>query len=95
MNTEMTKKQMEVGKKYRGWASLNEYGQINFTPEQTGVAAGSKKLVTEGNGYSVYETKKKVVVHMSLDKTKEKRGLLTQFFQQMNVLTEILHKYAF
>jgi hypothetical protein len=36
-----------------------------------------------------------VVLHMSLNKTKEKRGLLAQFFNQMNVLTEILHKYAF
>lgn len=86
---------MEVGVKYRGWATLNEYGQINFTPEQTGAQAGNKKLVVEGKGFSVYTTKKKVVVHLSLDRNADKMNIMSQFYNIVGHITEELRKYAF
>lgn len=86
---------MEVGVKYRGWATLNDYGQIQFTPEQTGVHAGQKKLVTEGRGFSVYKTTKKVVIHMSVDREKSTMSLVMKFLNLFNEISMLLKNYEF
>lgn len=63
-----TKKNLEVGKKYRGYAILNEFGEINFTPEQTGARLGERKIIFEGDNYTVTEAKHVVTLHISVGK---------------------------
>lgn len=70
---------MEVGKKYRGYGFLNEYGEFDFIPEQKGANLGKKRLVKEGDGYTFYVTDAKVILHITLDRVKDKIALLRKF----------------
>ena len=54
----MRKIQLEPGRKYRGSAWVNEYGEIQFRPEQKGGKPGNLKLVQEHESYSIYESEK-------------------------------------
>lgn len=64
----MEKLTLEQGRKYRGWAWLNEYGQIQFTPQQKGTKPGNFKLVLEHEDFSLYESKKLFKVTMKFPK---------------------------
>lgn len=92
---ELKEQKMEVGVKYRGYGLINEFGQVVFTPEQKGANQGKKKLLCEGSGYTVYTTQKKVIVHFSCLKKKNKLELLSDFFNIMTKLQEIFKQYAF
>lgn len=65
----MNKLQLEPGRKYRGSAWLNEYGEIQFRPEQKGSKPGNLKLVVENEMFSLYESKKKMKVMMNFEKS--------------------------
>lgn len=66
----MSLQQMEikVGVPYKGSGVLNEYGQWMFTPAQVGSREGQKCLVKSDSDYSLYSTKKKVLIYISLDR---------------------------
>lgn len=88
-------KQIEVGVKYKGYGFLNEYGEWTFVPEETGSRAGQKKLLSEGDGYSVYTTSKKLIVHLSVCKSGNKLEMIKAFFNMCNRLIQILKEYDF
>lgn len=44
------------GVRYKGTAVLNEYGQFDFTPYQTGTRPQGMKVVKEEENYSLYES---------------------------------------
>lgn len=77
----MSLQQMEikVGVPYRGSGVLNDYGQWMFTPAQVGSREGQKKLVKSDKDYTLYTTKKKVIIHISLERA-EKRELMKKVF---------------
>lgn len=52
----MKKIKMEPGRKYRGSAWVNEYGEIQFRPEQKGSKPTNLKLVMEHESFSIYES---------------------------------------
>lgn len=60
------KKLMEVGKRYKGYGYLNEFGEFEFTPEDTGSRMGVQKRVKEGANYKVSTTNKYVLVHIRI-----------------------------
>lgn len=92
---ELKEQKLEIGVKYRGWGVINEFGQVTFTPEQKGALQGKKKLLCEGEGYSIYTTPKKIVVHFSISRQQKKVDLLANFFNTMTKLQEIFRQYAF
>ena len=53
----MNKLTLEPGRKYRGSAWVNEYGEVQFRPEQKGTKLGNMKLVVEHESFSIYESK--------------------------------------
>ena len=63
----MNKLQMEPGRKYRGSAWINEYGEIQFRPEQKGTKPGNLKIVAEHESFTIYESRDifKVAVRFS------------------------------
>lgn len=81
------KQTMEPGIKYKGYGYLNEFGEFEFMPEQTGSRAGQTKLVKAGDDYTVSTTKKSVIIHMRMDKD---GGLLVRLKRYSNLTTEIL-----
>ena len=74
----MEKLTLEQGRKYRGWAWLNEYGQIHFTPQQKGTRPGNLKLVMEHDDFSLYESKTLFKVTMKFSKQGFVLGQATQ-----------------
>lgn len=59
---------LEPGKKYRGYALLNEYGEFEFSPENTGSRSGSIKTIKETETYILSTSKKKVMIHIRLER---------------------------
>ncbi|MBQ1626690.1 MAG: hypothetical protein II100_04185 [Prevotella sp.] len=64
----MKKIKLEPGKKYKGYAILNEFGEINFTPSQIGSKPDQKKIVLEEPDHTIYTTKNWVIVSLKIDK---------------------------
>ena len=52
----MKKIKLEPGRKYRGTAWVNEYGEIQFRPEQKGSKPSNLRLVVEHESFSIYES---------------------------------------
>lgn len=63
------KRNLPIGQKVRGYGLLNEYGEFDFIPEQTGSRKGQVTFVKETDSYTISVTKKKILVHMKLEKT--------------------------
>lgn len=63
----MNRLKLEPGKKYRGTAWVNEYGEIQFRPEQKGTKPSNMRIVLEHESFSLYESKEifKVAVKFS------------------------------
>lgn len=91
----MIKREMPVGQKVRGYGLLNEYGEFDFIPEQTGVRKGQTKVVLEENCIKVSETKGKILVHLSLEKTNNKLAMMNSLLNLNNKVIEIIQKYDF
>lgn len=86
----LQKTELPVGTKVRGWGMLNEYGQFDFTPEQTGTRQGSVKKVLEGDGFAISETKDKVLLHMSI---KKQESRLNNVMELCRVFNELMKKF--
>lgn len=91
------KRELAVGQKIRGYGLLNEYGEFDFIPEQTGSRKGKIKVVKEGDSFKVSTTTNTIQVLISLEKgkTSEKMTLLTDFMNKVNEILLILKDYVF
>lgn len=85
---------MPVGQKVRGYGLLNEYGEFEFIPEQTGVRQGQVKLLKEGANYTVSTTKNFIIVHMRLEKLSG-MNLIVSLMKTVNELVLNLKNYEF
>lgn len=56
------------GKKYRGSAWVNNYGEIQFRPEQKGTKPGNLSIVLEHESFTLYESKEIFKVAVKFDK---------------------------
>lgn len=90
----MKKMEMPVGKKIRGYGLLNEYGEFDFIPEQTGLREGQVKLLFQGDEYTISTTKKLVVIHVRLEKVNGLE-LVKKYFSTMNKIFDKLKNYDF
>ena len=59
---------LEPGVRYPGYGWINEFGEMQFTPQQVGANKGKKRLLCEGTGYTVYLTDKLVILHVSVNR---------------------------
>ena len=91
----MKKIEMPVGQKVRGYGLLNEYGEFDFIPEQTGIRQGQTKLIKGNDEYTLSETKKMVIVHIRLSKADSKMDLLKEYLRIFNIVLEDLREYEF
>lgn len=91
---QMKKVNLEPGVKYKGYAMLNEYGEIQFTPEQTGLNKGKYSIVKETDGYSIAVTKQFIIIRERIDK-KNGLPLIRDFMQTVNSIIQDLRSYEF
>lgn len=89
----LKKGQLEVGKRYRGYGSLNEYGEFSFEPENTGSRAGVMKQIAVRDGVNLSHTKDNIIVHMKIRKSKTQREYLRDIMQKVDVLLGLLKEY--
>lgn len=87
------KGQLEVGKRYRGYGVLNEYGEFSFEPENTGSRAGVFKQVATRDGVRLAHTKDNILVYMKIRKNTGIRGYLQAVMQKVDVLLGLLKEY--
>lgn len=62
------RKELLVGVRYRGYAVLNEFGEFEFTPENTGSQQGRQKVLKSGEDFSISETRTKLLVRLVIKK---------------------------
>lgn len=88
------KRNVELGVKYPGYGVLNEYGEWTFTPSQVGSRKGRKKFVCGDTDYTVYTTKKKVIIHLSMNRD-NCLNLIQYFTKIVNRLFLVFKDYDF
>lgn len=89
----VAKEQMKQGVKYAGYGFINEFNEFQFTPANTGSREGQKKLVKEDAGFSVYKSKKCVIVHIRIDRDVERNKLISKFLEIINRIMLVFNKY--
>lgn len=85
--------ELKTGVKYRGYGYLNAFGEFEFTPEQTGSRQGRRKLVKEGDCYSIAETTNSRIVHISLPKDIKGFQLIKSFMNTVNEIVAVFRDY--
>lgn len=84
--------EMEVGKKYKGYAILTPYKEFCFTPEQTGSQAGREVLLFTKDNVTLKKTKNYFIVSMkmplSLTEPEKANMLMKKFNIVFNFLKE-------
>ena len=93
MNKKKKKGQLEVGKRYRGYGVLNEYGEFNFEPENTGSRAGIIKQIVVRDGVNLSHTKDNIIVLMKIRKSSNQRDYLRDIMQKVDILLGLLREY--
>lgn len=88
------KQELPVGQKVKGYGLLNEYGEFDFIPENTGSRAGRTKLVKQGENYTISTTNKVIVVHLRLEK-KSGIELLQSLMTMWNEIFNVFRTYEF
>lgn len=87
------RKDMVPGVKYRGYGLLNEFGEFEFIPENTGSRQGRKKLFKQGDNFSISTTNAHLVIHMLIQRESERIKLAKEFMQVVNEVLTILRDY--
>lgn len=89
------KRELQVGQKVRGYGLLNEYGEFDFIPEETGSRKGKIKVVKEGDHYKVSSTVNTIQILISLDRGTNLPKLvqLSLFMNYVNEVIQILKSY--
>ena len=86
--------EIKVGVPYKGSGVLNNFGQWTFTPSQVGSREGQKSLVKQDANYTLYSTKKKVVIYITLERG-EKMSLIAAFCKVVDKLLLNFKDYDF
>ena len=86
--------EIKVGVPYKGHGVLNNFGQWTFTPSQVGSREGQKSLVKQEENYTLYSTKKKVIIYITLERG-EKMSLIAAFCKVVDKLLLNFKDYDF
>ena len=89
----LKKGQLEVGKRYRGYGTLNEYGEFSFEPENTGIRAGVIRQIAVRDGVTLSHTRDNLIVHMKIKKSENQRDYLREIMKRVDVLLGLLKDY--
>lgn len=95
MNPLRKKLELVPGVRYKGYAMLNEFGQIQFDPENKGAHEGQKKIVVEKDNYSVSQTRKFVIFHFKLPIGGQVKDRMRALLDVMNDFINIIRTYDF
>ena len=86
-------KDMQPGVKYPGYGFINEYGEFQFTPQETGSRKEQKKLVKEDENSSVYRTAKYIILHGKIERRLPMLDRIKAVIELMNNFINTLRNY--
>ena len=91
----MPRKKIDLtpGVKYRGYGCINDFGEFEFVPEQTGSRKGQRRVMKMGNGYTVSETSNSILIHMNVQKNNDRFRVMREFLALSNTVLTILKDY--
>lgn len=91
----MSRKKIEIpiGKKVKGYGILNEFGEFDFIPEQTGSRPNGMKIVKSTDGFTIYECKETIRIVSHVKKNSEKLAFMSDFCKQVNELLRFFRDY--
>ena len=89
----MDKSEMEIGKRYKGYALLNEYGQFEFTPCQKMPSEGGMKIVRSGSDYTLYESRYQFRLSFTFQKGQNPIESVKSFLASVQNCIVVLYKY--
>lgn len=91
----MKKQRLELqqGVRYRGYGYINDFGEFEFTPEQTGSRQGRRKLIKEGDCFTISETSSVRIFHLTIPKKYSGVALIKEFLTIMNKIVCVLRDY--
>lgn len=89
----MKKIQLVPGKKYKGTAFINEYGEINFTPSQVGSKPEQKKIIFEDGDLTIYETKNWQIFSLKVDKKLNSILRINSFLKLTDKVLNAIYTY--
>lgn len=81
------------GVKYRGHGFLNDFGEFEFTPEQTGSREGQRRLIKEGDGFTISETSTKKIIHLTVPRKLAGFELIKEILNVTNKVIQIIRDY--
>lgn len=93
----MSKQQLDLqpGVKYPGYGILNEFGEFQFIPQETGSRKELKKCLVEENEYTVYYTKNKIILHCTMPRTLSRNERIRKVLNLLDNFIKVLQNYDF
>lgn len=88
----MKKLEIKPGIWYKGRAMLNDFGEVQFVPEQTGAREGQVRQIKKTDRYTLSYSNKSIIVHMNIPKA-QGLALLKQFMTTVNNILNDLRTY--
>lgn len=82
-----------VGKKYRGYGYVNEFGEFEFTPEDTGSRLGAIKRVFSGEGWVMSESKNHYLFNIKIKKSASRLEIIGSFFKVVDTIMRKIRSY--
>lgn len=93
MNERKKKLDLKPGQKYRGYGILNEYGEFEFIPENTGSRQGVKKILKTGLNYTVSTTTNLFIAHITVPKQDDRLKMMNKYLRIVNETLKIIRDY--
>lgn len=93
MSNKKQRVDMIPGVKYKGYGTLNSFGEFEFIPEQTGSRKGQRKLLKMGKNFTISETNQCILIHLNVSKQKDKVALMREYLKLTNNVLSIIKDY--
>lgn len=87
------RKDLQPGVKYRGYGIVNAYGEFEFIPEETGSRRGKRRVIKMGNDFTISETDKILIFHITQQKTDNRLRLMKEYLETVNETLKVLRDY--
>lgn len=87
------KLELEAGRRYRGYGFINEYGEFQFEPENTGARKGVIKAIASTEGVSLSHTRDYLLVHIKIAKMGSICNYFSEITKKVDVLIRLIREY--
>lgn len=90
------KMKLVPGVRYKGWAFVNEYGELHFEASQRRDNPNNMKLVKENDCAALYESKNcwRCTITMKKDPEKTQHDVILDFTRNLWGCVQLLRKYV-